>query len=57
MRTDKFNAALGQALAKWIAISGPVVDQPVGDVRRDHLVEQRLDKGSLIRLPKLSKRR
>jgi hypothetical protein len=49
MRTDEFNAALGQALAEWIAIASAIVDQTVGDIRSDCLIELRLDQRYLSR--------
>jgi hypothetical protein len=43
MRTDEFDAALGQACAERIAVGRPIVDQPVRQSIDDRLLEQRLD--------------
>ena len=43
MGTDQLDAALGQPLSQRIAIGGAVVDQPLGHVRSDGLIDQRLN--------------
>ena len=43
MRTDEFDTALSQAFPQGIAVGGSIVDQTRGNIRRDRLLEQRLN--------------
>jgi len=43
VRTDEFDAAVGQAFAERIAVGGPIVYQPVRQSSYDRLLKQRLD--------------
>jgi hypothetical protein len=47
MRADQLDAARGETLPQGIAVGCSIVDQPLGEVLRDGLIEQRLDKSDL----------
>lgn len=49
MGTDQLDAAIGQTFSQDIAVGGPIIDQPLGDVLGDRLFEQRLDQRDFAR--------
>src|SRR6187431_654438 len=43
MRADQLDPTVSQSLTQGITVGSPVIDQPVGHVRCDGLIKQRLD--------------
>lgn len=42
-RADQFDATLGEPFTRRVTIAGSVVDRPRRDVRRDRIIDQRLN--------------